>query len=84
MSISTSSALSTIASGDASQNTTQATRTQPQPQPATDNSGYTVKLSEVQQVYKLYNQGQEVSQIAATLNLSVAAVNNYLGINSST
>jgi len=40
-------------------------------------------LSESQQVYQLYNQGQQIPQIAATLNLPVSAVNSYLGINSS-
>jgi DNA-binding NarL/FixJ family response regulator len=31
-------------------------------------------------VYQLYNQGQQVSQIAASLSLPVETVNNYLGI----
>lgn len=39
-----------------------------------------VSLTEAQQVYNLYNQGQAVSEIASTLNLSVSAVNDYLGI----
>jgi DNA-binding NarL/FixJ family response regulator len=39
-----------------------------------------VRLSESQQVYQLYNQGQRVTQIATSLNLPVSAVNNYLGI----
>jgi DNA-binding NarL/FixJ family response regulator len=49
-----------------------------------DNSGGdTVQLTVAQQVYQLYNQGQQVSQIAADLNLSVAAVNSYLNVTSS-
>ena len=48
--------------------------------PATVQPAVTVKLSQSQQVYKLYNQGQRVSQIAANLSLSVTAVNSYLGI----
>lgn len=43
-----------------------------------------VNLTEPQQVYQLYNQGQRVSQIASDLNLSVAAVNSYLNISNST
>jgi DNA-binding NarL/FixJ family response regulator len=39
-----------------------------------------VRLSESQQVYQLYNQGQQVSQIATSLSLPVEIVNNYLGI----
>lgn len=50
------------------------------PQPTINNSGDTVRLSESQQVYQLYNQGQQVSQIATTLSLPVEIVNNYLGI----
>ncbi len=34
----------------------------------------TVRLSETQQVYQLYNQGQEVTQIASYLNISVSDV----------
>jgi DNA-binding NarL/FixJ family response regulator len=86
MSISISSALSTAAAtaANSTQNETQGTQgRQPQPQQTTNNAGYTVQLSEAQQVYQLYNQGQQVPQIAAALNLSVPAVNNYLGITSS-
>ena len=54
---------------------------QPHPEkPTVNNTGYTVQVSEAQQVYQLYNQGQQISQIATALNLSVSAVNNYLGI----
>jgi DNA-binding NarL/FixJ family response regulator len=42
-----------------------------------------VRLSESQQVYQLYNQGQQVSQIATSLSLPVETVNNYLGITAS-
>jgi hypothetical protein len=50
------------------------------PQPTANDSGDSVRLSESQQVYQLYNQGQRISQIATTLSLPVAIVNNYLGI----
>jgi DNA-binding NarL/FixJ family response regulator len=43
-----------------------------------------VNLSETQQVYQLYNQGQKVSQIASNLSLSVEAVNSYLNISNGT
>jgi DNA-binding NarL/FixJ family response regulator len=81
MSISISSALSTLAT-NTSPNAIQTTQSPESQQPAS-NAGYTIQLSEAQQVYQLYNQGQQVEQIAATLNLSVAAVNNYLGITNS-
>ncbi len=86
MSISISGALSTAtaAAANTSPNTAETTRNpQPQPQPTANNTGYTVQLSEVQQVYQLYNQGQQVPQIATALSLSVSAVNNYLGITNS-
>jgi DNA-binding NarL/FixJ family response regulator len=34
----------------------------------------TVQLTEAQQVYQLFNQGQSVSQISSSLGLSVASV----------
>lgn len=40
----------------------------------------TVQLTEAQQVYQLFNQGQSVSQISSSLGLSVASVNSYLNI----
>jgi len=40
----------------------------------------TVQLTEAEQVYQLYNQGQQVPQIAEALSLSVAEVNIYLNI----
>ena len=78
MSISISSSLSTASLGAANSSTNSATvqrAKQPAPAPAD-----TVKLSESQQVYQLYNQGQAVSQIASNLSLTVDVVNSYLGI----
>ncbi len=84
MSISLSSALSIANAPTAANPSPNATQTTESPQPQSSSStGYTVQLSEAQQVFQLYNQGQQVSQIASTLNLSVASVNNYLGISSS-
>jgi DNA-binding NarL/FixJ family response regulator len=51
-------------------------------QPTTHAQADTVTLTEAQQVYQLYNEGQQVPQIATTLSLSVEMVNNYLGITS--
>lgn len=55
----------------------------PRPQPATNVAADTVQLTEAQQVYQLYNQGQRVSQIASSLSLTQAAVNGYLNLNTS-
>jgi len=44
--------------------------------------GDTVQLTVAQEVYQLYNQGQQISQIASRLRLSVEAVNGFLGISS--
>jgi DNA-binding NarL/FixJ family response regulator len=49
------------------------------PQPAATPTD-TVQLTEADRVYQLYNQGQQVPQIANTLSLSEAAVNSYLNI----
>ncbi len=79
MSISLSSSLSSVeslAAANPSPNTAAAQIAQQ----AVNNSGDTVQLSEVQQVYQLYNQGQTVSQIATSLSLPVDTVNNYLNI----
>jgi DNA-binding NarL/FixJ family response regulator len=47
----------------------------------TDGAGTdTVQLSQAQRVLQLHDQGETVSQIAAGLDLSVAAVNGYLAI----
>ena len=51
-------------------------QSQPTASPRTD----TVRLSEAQQVYQLYNQGQQIRQIAESLNLTVSAVNRYLNL----
>jgi DNA-binding NarL/FixJ family response regulator len=42
-----------------------------------------VQLTQAQQVYQLYNQGQTVSQIALSLRLTAEAVNLDLGITGS-
>ena len=42
----------------------------------------TVQLTAAQRVYQLYSQGQPVSLIAETLNLTVDQVNTYLNIRS--
>jgi len=52
----------------------------PRAQPAATPAQQTAQLTEAQQVVLLYNQGQQVAQIASTLSLSVADVNNYLNI----
>jgi hypothetical protein len=78
MSISISSALVTPV---AAATTSAAPAGNPQPRPTT--AADTVQLSEAQQVYQLYNQGRPVSQIASTLNLTVSAVNRYLGVTGS-
>ncbi|MFZ0420102.1 MAG: hypothetical protein WAM04_18515 [Candidatus Sulfotelmatobacter sp.] len=81
MGISISSSLSTATSTAVNSSATSAAaRT---PQPTTKSSGDTVTLTESQQVYQLYNQGQQVSQIATTLSLPVETVNSYLGITAS-
>ena len=81
MSISISSSLSSSPSTSANSSNPavqNARQSQPTPAPTVD----TVRLSESQQVYQLYNQGQRISQIAASLRLTVDAVNGYLGITS--
>jgi DNA-binding NarL/FixJ family response regulator len=80
MSISVSSALATASVAAANAPSTSAAQTVQQPtNQQTTPSAYTVKLTEAQQVYQLYNQGQPVSQIASNLSLTVSAVNSYLG-----
>jgi len=51
-------------------------------QPA-NTPAYTVQLTEAQQVYNLYNQGQSIPQIATSLSIPVETVNNYLGVSAS-
>jgi DNA-binding NarL/FixJ family response regulator len=84
MSASISSALSTasVAAANFSSNAARTPQPQRQPeqQPTVNNTGYTLQLSEAQQVYQLYNQGQGIPQIATALNLSVSVIDNYLGI----
>jgi DNA-binding NarL/FixJ family response regulator len=75
MSISISSALATTVAAADTSNAAPVRA----PQPTTPASADTVRLSEAQQVYQLYNQGQAISQIAANLNLTVDTVNLYLG-----
>lgn len=43
-----------------------------------------VNLSANQQIHQLHQQGQRVDQIAFSLNLTVEAVNSYLGITNTT
>jgi DNA-binding CsgD family transcriptional regulator len=90
MSIAISSALSAVTVGANSPTTVAAAQPAQQvqqtvqeevQQPAT-SSGDTVTLTEAQQVYNLYNEGQTVSQISTNLSLPVSMVNNYLGITS--
>jgi len=80
MSNAISSALLTGAAAADSRATAPAQPEREAEQRASDNSGDTVTLTVAQQVYQLYNKGQEVSQIATTLSLPVRSVNNYLGI----
>jgi DNA-binding CsgD family transcriptional regulator len=47
------------------------------------NSADTVQLTEAEQVYVLYIQGQSVAQIANALSLPVAVVDNYLNLSNS-
>jgi DNA-binding NarL/FixJ family response regulator len=88
MSIAISSALSTVqvsaanSPSTAAQQQVQPQVQQPAQQPASASSD-TVTLTEAQQVYNLYNQGQTVTQISSSLALPVSTVNNYLGITQS-
>jgi DNA-binding NarL/FixJ family response regulator len=52
----------------------------PRTQSTTNNAADTVTLSQSRQVTQLYQQGQQVPQIASTLSLPVDIVKNYLGI----
>ncbi|MGA9356304.1 MAG: hypothetical protein WBV46_21640 [Terriglobales bacterium] len=51
-----------------------------QAQQTATNSEDTVKLSVAQQVTQLYQNGQQIPQIASSLSLSVDTVNSYLYI----
>jgi DNA-binding NarL/FixJ family response regulator len=79
MSIAISSALSTIQVAAA--NSPSAAQTAAPAQPVTSSSD-TVTLTEAQQVFQLYTQGQTVTEIASSLSLTVDLVNSYLGISS--
>jgi DNA-binding NarL/FixJ family response regulator len=80
MGITISSALLT---GAAAANSPTTAAAQPVQQQPSGNSGDTVTLTVAEQVYQLYNQGQQVSQIATSLSLPETTVNNYLGITQS-
>ncbi|MFZ1011100.1 MAG: hypothetical protein WAN65_29950 [Candidatus Sulfotelmatobacter sp.] len=84
MSISVSSALATASVAANSPSTSATERIQQPTNQQTASSADTVRLTEAQQVYQLYNQGQAVSQIASNLSLTVSAVNGYLGNSGST
>jgi DNA-binding NarL/FixJ family response regulator len=84
MSIAISSALSTVqVSAVNSPSASAPQQVQQQVQQPTNTSPDTVTLTEAQQVYNLYNQGQTVTQISTSLSLPVSTVNNYLGITQS-
>jgi DNA-binding NarL/FixJ family response regulator len=55
----------------------------PAPQTPAKIASDTVQLTEAERVYQLYNQGQQVPQIANTLSLTETAVNSYLNISNS-
>jgi DNA-binding NarL/FixJ family response regulator len=78
MSISVSNSLppASVADVNLDTNSTPAPRTQS----TTNHAADTVTLSQPRQVTQLYQQGQQVPQIASTLSLPVDIVNNYLGI----
>jgi DNA-binding NarL/FixJ family response regulator len=83
MGLSVSSALS-IASLAAANSSPASESAAHQPAQRTANqSADTVQLSEAQQVYNLYNQGQTVPQIADNLNLTENDVNSFLGLTKS-
>jgi DNA-binding NarL/FixJ family response regulator len=63
-----------------SANTAAAAESTARQQPVVNAGEDTVQLTEAQQVYQLYNQGQRVSQIASSLSLTEAAVNSYLNL----
>ena len=84
MSISVSSVLATASVAANSPSTSAAERIQQPINQQTASSADSVRLTEAQQVYQLYNQGQAVSQIASNLSLTENAVNGYLGNSGST
>ena len=76
--MSIASIASLVLSPDAAGPTTNAEAVQAAPPVA--NNADTVQLTDAEQVYALYNQGQLVSQIATALNLPVAVVDSYLNL----
>jgi DNA-binding CsgD family transcriptional regulator len=78
MNISISSALSSASLGAESAFST--SNSPPKTQPVPNDVPYTVQLTAAQRVYNLYNQGNTVSQIASSLDLSVELVNSFLNI----
>jgi DNA-binding NarL/FixJ family response regulator len=78
-----SGALLTGAAAANSGTTAAAEPVRQQVQQPSSNSADSVTLTVAEQVYQLYNQGQQVSQIATSLSLPVTTVNNYLGITQS-
>jgi DNA-binding CsgD family transcriptional regulator len=75
------SSIPSFSSDAASSTATGATNTKPAPQqPPANASTDSVQLTEAEQVYQLYMQGQPVSQIALNLGLPEALVNNYLNL----
>jgi DNA-binding NarL/FixJ family response regulator len=75
-----SSVVNAPSAANASSTAAPAPKAQPAPAVAAD----TVQLTEAQQVYQLYNQGQRVSQIATSLNLTQKAVDSYLNLSNTT
>jgi DNA-binding NarL/FixJ family response regulator len=82
LSISTTLSLASLTANSYAANSTAPAATQNTQQTANEPTD-TIQLTEAQQVYNLYNQGQTVPQIADTLSLSLDSVNLYLGISSS-
>jgi DNA-binding NarL/FixJ family response regulator len=76
ISISSSPSPASFAAANAYSNSAAAQKVQ---QPTSDSAD-TVKLSQSQQVVQLYQQGQQVPQIASSLGLQVETVNSYLDI----
>ena len=78
MRISISGALSVISTPGANSASTPVTA--PKSQPVVRSTADVFQLAESFQVYQLYKEGQKVWQIASALQLTVEAVNSYLGI----
>ncbi len=83
MSLAITSALASVTAPNAPSATASQPPVQQQAPQPTNTSTDTVTLTEAQQVYNLYNQGQTVPQISSSLSLPVSTVNNYLGISQS-